>query len=66
MQPPVKPPEVAEWSEYKNPEGRSYYYNARTAESTWEKPKPLADWEGECNHGKALSASVTCKLGVFL
>lgn len=43
----VKPPEVAEWSEHKNPEGRSYYYNSRTAESTWEKPKVLVDWESK-------------------
>lgn len=45
QQPPVKPPEVAEWSEHKNSDGRSYFYNSRTAESTWEKPKVLSDWE---------------------
>jgi len=43
--PPQKPPEVAEWSEHKNSDGRSYYYNTRTQESTWERPKPLVDWE---------------------
>ena len=42
---PQKPPEVAEWSEHKNTDGRIYYYNARTQESTWEKPKAMADWE---------------------
>ena len=45
---PPKPPEVLEWSEHKNADGRSYYYNARTTESTWEKPKVLCDWEGKC------------------
>lgn len=44
---PVKPPEVAEWSEHKNTEGRMYYYNARTMESTWERPKVLIDWEAQ-------------------
>lgn len=42
----VKPPEVAEWTEYKTAEGKSYYYSSKTMESTWEKPKVLADWEG--------------------
>ena len=42
----MKPPEVAEWSEHKNTDGKSYYYNSRTMESTWEKPKVLSDWEG--------------------
>ncbi len=41
-----KPPDVAEWSEHRNVDGRMYYYNSKTQESTWEKPKVLADWEG--------------------
>lgn len=45
---PPKPQEVQEWSEHKNTDGRSYYYNSRTMESTWEKPQILTDWEGEC------------------
>ena len=42
----MKPPEVAEWTEYKTAEGKPYYYSTKTMESTWEKPKVLADWEG--------------------
>ena len=42
----VKPPEVAEWTEYKTAEGKPYYYSSKTMESTWEKPKVLVDWEG--------------------
>ena len=43
---PQKPPEVAEWSEHKNVDGRSYYYNSKTMESTWDKPQVLTDWDG--------------------
>lgn len=43
---PQKPPEVAEWTEHRNVDGRMYYHNSRTQESTWEKPKALVDWEG--------------------
>ena len=46
VQLPPKPSEVAEWSEHKNAEGRSYFYNSRTMESTWDKPQTLVDWEG--------------------
>lgn len=45
MQPAAKPPEVAEWSEHRNTDGRVYFYNSRTMESTWEKPAALANWE---------------------
>lgn len=41
-----KPPDVAVWTEYHNPEGKAYYYNTKTGETTWEKPKVLTDWEG--------------------
>ncbi|VDN13596.1 unnamed protein product [Dibothriocephalus latus] len=44
---PVKPPEVAVWTEYKSGDGKAYYHNSRTGETTWEKPKVLADWEGK-------------------
>uniref|UniRef100_T1IIS2 Transcription elongation regulator 1 n=1 Tax=Strigamia maritima TaxID=126957 RepID=T1IIS2_STRMM len=36
---------AAEWSEHKTPDGRTYYYNCRTMESTWEKPQTLKDFE---------------------
>lgn len=42
---PTKPPEVAEWMEYKTPDGRCYFHNSRLSETTWEKPKPLVDWD---------------------
>lgn len=30
-----------EWSEHKAPDGRTYYYNAVTKQSHWEKPEAL-------------------------
>ena len=44
---PPKPAEVAEWSEHKNNDGKSYFYNTRTQESTWDKPQVLIDWDGK-------------------
>ncbi|CAF3434386.1 unnamed protein product [Rotaria socialis] len=35
--------EASVWSEFKNPEGRPYYYNSKTTESTWDKPIVLND-----------------------
>ncbi|CAH2277127.1 transcription elongation regulator 1 isoform X2 [Pelobates cultripes] len=34
---------VSEWSEYKTADGKTYYYNNRTLESTWEKPQELKE-----------------------
>ncbi|XP_056630036.1 transcription elongation regulator 1 [Diorhabda sublineata] len=36
---------ASEWTEHKAPDGRFYYYNAKKAESVWEKPQPLKDLE---------------------
>uniref|UniRef100_A0A182INZ9 Uncharacterized protein n=1 Tax=Anopheles atroparvus TaxID=41427 RepID=A0A182INZ9_ANOAO len=32
---------VSEWSEHKTPEGRTYFYNSITKQSSWEKPEEL-------------------------
>ncbi|XP_043076684.1 transcription elongation regulator 1 [Puntigrus tetrazona] len=34
---------LPEWSEYKTADGKMYYYNNRTLESTWEKPAELKE-----------------------
>lgn len=34
---------LPEWTEYKTVDGRTYYYNNRTLESTWEKPHELKE-----------------------
>ncbi|CAG9538498.1 unnamed protein product [Cercopithifilaria johnstoni] len=33
--------EAALWQEYAAPDGRKYYYNTQTQETTWDKPKVL-------------------------
>lgn len=35
----VAPPTL--WTEHKAPDGRTYYYNSQTKESSWEKPDAL-------------------------
>ena len=44
MPPPmgVRPPH-SPWSKHKTPDGREYYYNLQTMQSTWEKPKDLRE-----------------------
>lgn len=34
---------LPEWTEYKTADGKIYYYNNRTLESTWEKPAELRE-----------------------
>ncbi|KAM4748189.1 transcription elongation regulator 1 isoform 1-T1 [Rhinophrynus dorsalis] len=38
---------LSEWSEYKTADGKTYYYNNRTLESTWEKPQELKEKDKE-------------------
>lgn len=35
--------QLTEWSEYKTADGKTYYYNNRTLESTWDKPHILVE-----------------------
>ncbi|XP_028668993.1 transcription elongation regulator 1-like isoform X2 [Erpetoichthys calabaricus] len=39
---------LPEWSEYKTADGKTYYYNNRTLESTWEKPQEFKDKALKC------------------
>ncbi|KAM4678181.1 transcription elongation regulator 1 isoform 1-T1 [Discoglossus pictus] len=38
---------LTEWSEYKTADGKTYYYNNRTLESTWDKPLELKEKDKE-------------------
>lgn len=31
----------SDWTEHRLPDGRVYYYNTKTLESAWDKPKEL-------------------------
>uniref|UniRef100_A0A7N9AQ30 Transcription elongation regulator 1 n=1 Tax=Mastacembelus armatus TaxID=205130 RepID=A0A7N9AQ30_9TELE len=44
--------QLPEWSEYKTADGKMYYYNNRTLESTWEKPQALLEKEKEAEKAK--------------
>lgn len=37
--------EMCDWSEHTAPDGKKYYFNSKSGESVWEKPKELADFE---------------------
>lgn len=43
---------LPEWSEYKTANGKMYYYNNRTLESTWEKPAELKEREKDSDKAK--------------
>lgn len=38
---------AAEWTEFKAPDGKSYFFSNITKQSVWEKPQPLIDLEGK-------------------
>ncbi len=36
-----------DWCEYRSPEGKPYYFNAKTAQTVWDKPQVLKDYDGK-------------------
>lgn len=48
-----------EWSEHTAPDGRKYYYNSRTKQSSWEKPVELVKAQEQAVAGAVPAASAT-------
>lgn len=38
---PPPPNPIEQWTEHKAPDGRTYYYNSITKQSSWQKPDQL-------------------------
>ena len=38
--------QALEWTEFKTPDGKVYYFNNRVKQSVWEKPEILVNFEG--------------------
>ncbi|XP_052006164.1 transcription elongation regulator 1-like isoform X1 [Xyrauchen texanus] len=45
---------TSDWTEFRTLEGKSYYYNKHTQETTWEKPEELKETEKEREKVKEL------------
>ncbi|MCI4386746.1 hypothetical protein PGIGA_G00066070 [Pangasianodon gigas] len=43
---------LLEWSEYKTMDGKTYYYNSRTQESTWDQPHELKEKDKDGDEAK--------------
>jgi len=39
--------QILEWSEFKTPDGKAYYFNNRMKQSVWEKPEVLVNFDGK-------------------
>ncbi|XP_074593867.1 transcription elongation regulator 1 [Brevipalpus obovatus] len=54
---------AAEWTEYKAPDGKPYYFSQKTKQSVWDKPKALINLEealvkAKSKQGEAISKAV--------
>lgn len=53
---------LPEWSEFKTADGRIYYYNNRTLESTWEKPFELKERDKDSDKARDIHNNINLDL----
>ena len=50
---------MCDWTEHTSPDGKKYFYNAKTQESVWEKPKELEEFEKAQMQGMQQATTTT-------
>ncbi|XP_072517905.1 transcription elongation regulator 1 [Salminus brasiliensis] len=51
---------LPEWSEYKTVDGKTYYYNSRTQESTWDRPVELKEKDKDGDKARDAHSANDC------
>ncbi|EEC01225.1 transcription elongation regulator, putative, partial [Ixodes scapularis] len=53
--------QAAQWAEHRTPEGKSYYHNSRTQQTTWDRPQALVDLDSDGTASEASKPALDSK-----